>query len=316
VRARLGINNCFAAKRWPRPDDWAQVVREDLGLDVVELSLDLIEVPGEAQQRQRAADQVRAALDRYGLSAETTFTGLAAYSLNLLMHPDPERRRSALEWYLQVVDLTALLGARGTGGHVGAMSVPEWSDPALRAERWAGLRADLAEIAGHAAEAGLDYLLIENLASSREPSTIAGVESLLTDGDAAHVPVRLCLDVGHQCVPGSSGDDSDPYAWLTHFGGRLAEVQLQQSDGLADRHWPFTPERNKAGRIHPEQVLDALANSGADEVLLMLEVIPACEEDDQQVLAGLRTSAELWNRAVIEFVQAHRVPGPAEGPRG
>jgi D-erythrulose 1-phosphate 3-epimerase len=298
MRARLGINNCFAAKRWPRPDDWARVVRDDLGLDLVELSLDLLEGIDDPRQRQRMAHQVRVSLDRYGLSAETTFTGLAAYSLNLLMDPDLERRRRALEWYLDVVDLTARLGAKGTGGHVGSMSVPDWSDPALRAERWAGLKSDLAEIAAHAREAGLDYLLIENLASSREPSTIAGVEALLTNGDAAHVPVRLCLDVGHQCVPGTTGDDRDPYAWLKHFGSRLTEVQLQQSDGLADRHWPFTPERNEAGHIDPDRVLDVLAESGAGDVLLMLEVIPAWEEDDRQVLAGLRSSAELWAAAL------------------
>ena len=52
---------------------------------------------------------------------------LSAYSRNLLMHPDAEHRRSALEWYLAVVDLAAELGASGVGGHVGAMSVTEFT---------------------------------------------------------------------------------------------------------------------------------------------------------------------------------------------
>jgi len=298
MRARLGINNCFAVKRWPRPQDWAQVVREELGLDLVELSLDLMPRMGTPGERRRTADQVRAALDRHGLTAETTFTGLAAYSLSLLMHPDPDHRRSAFDWYLAVIDLTAQMGARAAGGHVGAMSVPDWSDPARRAERWAGLRHDLAELAAHARSAGLDHLLIENLASAREPSTIAQAADLLTDGDPEHVPVRLCLDVGHQCVPGTTGDDRNPYAWLARFGSVLAEVQLQQSDGLADRHWPFTPQRNEGGRIEPDRVLDALADSGAQDVLLMLEVIPAFEEDDRQVLAALRASADYWANAL------------------
>ena len=300
MRARLGINNCFAAKRWPRPDDWAQVVRYELGLDIVELSLDLAGDAGRPAERERSADQTRAALSRHGLRAETTFTGLAAYSLSLLMHPDAERRRAALDWYLAVVDLTARLGARGTGGHVGAMSVADWSDPARRSERWSGLRHDLAEIAGRARDAGLACLLVENMAAAREPSTIADVENLLTGGDAGHVPIRLCLDVGHQCVPGTTGADRDPYAWLEHFGGRLHEVQLQQSDGLADRHWPFTPERNETGRIDPGRVLDTLAGAGAEDVLLVLEVIPAWEEDDGQVIAGLRSSAERWLAAMRE----------------
>jgi len=300
VRARLGINTCFAVKRWPQPGDWAQIVREELGLDLVELSLDLIENTGTPAGREHSAGQIRSALGRYGLRAETMFTGLAAYSLNLLMHPDAARRRAAVEWYLGFVDLAARAGARGAGGHVGAMSTPDWADPARRAVRWSGLQQSLAEIAAAARTAGLEHLLVENLASHREPSTISGLESLLTSGDAAHAPVRLCLDVGHQCVPGTTGADRDPYAWLAHFGGRLAEVQLQQSDGLADRHWPFTPERNEAGRIDPGRVLDTLAGAGAEDVLLILEVIPAFEQDDEQVLAGLRASAEFWKAALTE----------------
>lgn len=305
MRARLGINNCFAVKRWPRPADWAQVVRYELGLEIVELSLDLMETASDGE-RQRTAEEVRALLGEHGLRAETVFTGLAAYSHNLLMHPDAEHRRSALEWYLAVVDLAARLGVKGVGGHVGAMSVPDWTDPERRAERWTSLQRSLAEIAASARAAGLDYLLVENLASPREPSTIAGLETLLTDGDVGHVPVRLCLDIGHQCVPGTTGADRDPYAWLRHFGGRLAEVQLQQSDGLADHHWPFTPDRNATGLVDPGRVLDTLAAAGVADVLLILEVIPAFEADDRQVISDLRASAEVWRRALADRALAER----------
>lgn len=300
MRARLGVNNCFAAKRWPLPADWARVVRHDLGLDLVELSLDLLEGIESAAGREHATEQTLAALSKEGLTAQTTFTGLEAYSRSLLLHPDPQRRRAALDWYLDVVALTAMLGAKGTGGHVGAMSVTEWSDPELRAHRWAGLQRDLAEITGCARSRGLDYVLVENLASNREPSTIASIESLLSDGDDTHAPIRLCLDLGHQCVPGTAGDDRDPYAWLRRFGASLAEVQLQQSDGIADRHWPFTAEHNAQGRIDPGRVLDTLAAAGAQDVLLVLEVIPAWEQDDEQVIADLRASADTWTAAMRE----------------
>lgn len=300
MRVRLGINNCFAVKRWPRPADWAAVVRDELGLDLVELSLDLIEDTDSPDGRERAADQITNALNGHGLTAPTLFTGLRAYSLNLLMDPDPGGRRRALDWYCGVVDLAARLGARGAGGHVGAMSVADWTDQARRAERWAGLRRDLAEIAARAKDAGLDYLLIENLASRREPSTIAGVRDLLSDGDDAHVPIRLCLDVGHQCVPGTSGDDRDPYAWLARFGASLPEVQVQQTDGLADHHWPFTGEHTTTGLIEPGRVLDTLADAGAEDVMLMLEVIPPFEADDRQVIADLSESVRRWTHALGE----------------
>ncbi len=294
----LGINTCFALKRWPRPADWASVVRNDLGLDLVELSFDLIEGLETFAGRREAIERTRAALDANGLTAHATFTGLSAYSLDLLMHPDAARREAAMTWYRGMVDLTAALGASATGGHVGTMSVPDWSDPERRAERWNGLKRDLSAIAGHARSAGLEYLLIENLVAVREPSTMAQLEDLITDGDDDHVPWRLCLDVGHQCVPGTDGDERDPYAWVRTFGSRLAEVQLQQSDGVADHHWPFSAERNATGRIHPEQVLETLAAAGAGSVDLIFEIIPGWEDPDERVIDDLVFSVELWRAAI------------------
>jgi sugar phosphate isomerase/epimerase len=299
MRARLGINNCFAVKRWPEPADWAPIVA-DLGLDTVELSLDLLAGPDTPAGRDRMAERTRAVLDRYGLRADTVFTGLAAYSLNLLMHPDPEHRAAARRWYHDAIDLTARLGATAVGGHVGALSVPDGSDPARRAARWAGLREHLAELAAYAHQCGLDHLLVENLVTDREPSTMALIENLCTERTVAHAPVQLCLDLGHPFASGAAGPDADPYAWLKHFGPRVPEVQLQQTDGRGDRHWPFTAEHNADGRVDPGLVLDTLAGAGAQDVLLILEVIPAFEGDDQQVIADLRASAEVWRAALSE----------------
>jgi sugar phosphate isomerase/epimerase len=300
MRARLGINNCFAVKRWPRPDDWAAIVKNDLGLDTVELSLDLLTGPDTPAARDRLAEQTRAALARHGLRADTVFTGLAAYSLNLFMHPDAEYRAAARRWYRQAIDLTAQLGATAAGGHVGALTVPDGADPATRAQRWAGLREHLADLAAYAQECGLDHLLVENLVTDREPSTISGIENILAERSVAHAPVQLCVDLGHPFVCGGSPADRDPYAWLAHFGPRIAEVQLQQSDGLADHHWPFTPERNAAGLVDPGRVLDTLAGAGVTDILLILEVIPPFEQDDRQVIGDLRASAETWRAALAE----------------
>lgn len=298
MKVNLGINTCFALKRWPRPADWASVVRNDLGLDLVELSLDLVEGIETFAGSRDAVERHRAALDANGLEAHATFTGLAAYSLDLLMHPDQARRAAAVQWYRTIIDLTAALGARATGGHVGAMSVPEWNVPELRAERWDGLKRDLEAIAAHASAAGLEYLLLENLVAVREPSTMARVEDLLSNGDADHVPWRLCLDVGHHCVPGTEGAERDPYAWLRRFGSRLVEVQLQQTDGLGDHHWAFTKEHNAGGIIEPGRVLETLDAAGAGTIDLIFEIIPGFEDPDDRVIDDLRTSVDLWRSAI------------------
>jgi D-erythrulose 1-phosphate 3-epimerase len=295
---RLGINTCFAVKRWPQPEHWARLVADELELDLVQHSLDLVDLDAATAVVTDQVTRLQAACAGAGLALHSTFTGLAAYSSNLLLHPDRSARARARDWYRRVIGFTADAGAQATGGHVGAFSVEDYRDRSRRAHLWAELTGSLAELAGYAHDRGLSWLLAENLAAAREPSTMAMIESLLTDGDQAHVPILLCLDVGHQCVPGTAGPDRDPYAWLERLGARAPVVQLQQTDGNADHHSPFTPQANAAGIIEPARVLAALDRSGAADVALILEIIPPFEQDDDQVLADLRQSAAYWRAAL------------------
>jgi sugar phosphate isomerase/epimerase len=294
MRIALGINTCFAVKRWPRAEDWAPIVRERLGLRLVQHSFDLVPTGSSLTEAEALGRVVHDA----GLELHSTFTGLVAYSDNLLLGPDPAGRAAALAWYGWAIDWTAALGGRATGGHVGALSVPDWIDPARREKRWSGLQESLADLAGRAGAAGLEYLMVENLAAAREPSTMAMIGDLLTDGGDGRSAIRLCLDVGHMCVPGTSGDDRDPYAWLRDLGPVAPVVQLQQSDDAGDHHWPFTAERNAAGRIDADHVLDALGEAGVEETALILEVIPPFEQDDRIVLDDLAASVEYWREAI------------------
>jgi sugar phosphate isomerase/epimerase len=296
-RYTLGINTCFAVKRWPEPERWAQIVAGELGLGMVQHSLDLVDLEADAPVREQAA-AVAAACAAHGIAVHSTFTGLGAYGRNLLLDPDPVGRQRAAAWFRRAIDFTAAAGGRAAGGHVGAFSVADWRDAGRREELWEGLRADLRELAAYAGERGLEAFLFENMAARREPSTIAEAEALLAPAGGGRAAVALCLDVGHQCVVGTSGDDRDPYAWLRRLGASSPVVHLQQSDAEADHHWPFTAERNAQGRIDAGRVLDALDASGAAEVALVLEVIPSFEQDDDLVLAELVETAGHWRAAL------------------
>ncbi len=294
----LGINDCFAVKRWPRPEDWAPIVGDRLGLTVFQHSLDLVDLTGSPADRDAQGRALREAVTTAGLTLHSTFTGLAAYSDNLLLHPDAGRRRAARRWYRRAVDWSAEVGARGIGGHVGALSVAEAADPELGERRWRGLTRDLRRLASRARQRGLDFLLVENLAVAREPATMGRIESLLREGDTGHVPIRLCLDLGHMVAPGTHGADRDPYAWLRRLGPRAEVIQLQQSDARSDHHWPFTAAHARTGRIDPLRVIDALADGGATTGLLVLEMIPPFEQRDAAVLDGLVASVEVWREAM------------------
>jgi hypothetical protein len=298
MRLRLGINTCFAVKRWPRPADWAPIVSERLGLRLIQHSFDLVDMAGSADAAAAEADDLRASVAAAALELHSTFTGLAAYSANLLLHPLRASREAALAWFSVAIAFTSRAGAIATGGHIGAFSVPDWLDPGARAARWGDLRESLQTLAELGRAAGLEYLVVENLAVAREPSTMAMIRELLTGGDPAHVPVRLCLDVGHMCVPGTSGPDRDPYAWLRELGPGAPVIQLQQSDADGDHHWPFTARFNLLGRIDADRVVDALGEGGASESALILEVIPPFEQDDASVLDDLVESVEYWQAAL------------------
>lgn len=296
MRLRLGINTCFAVKRWPRKEDWAPVVRDRLGLSLVQHSFDLVN-PG----LDLALDDpvaLRATCDAHGLELASTFTGLAAYSANLLLDPREPVRTAAEDWFTCAIGWTAAAGATATGGHLGAFSVPDWRNPTARTLRWAGFQDAIARLAATARTAGLDSIVVENLAAAREPSTMAMVRDLVTDGDATRVPVRLCLDTGHMCVTGTDGDERDPYAWLRTMAPVIRMLQLQQSDAAGDHHWPFTAARNAEGRVDADRVIDALGEGGVDEIDAYLEVIPSFEQDDDEVLDDLAASVDHWREAL------------------
>jgi D-erythrulose 1-phosphate 3-epimerase len=293
---QLGINTCFAVKRWPRPADWAPVVRDTFGLDLVQVSLDLVDLARDADSLARDVEEHLEAAARYGIRLHSVFTGVAGYSSNLLLHPSERERDAAERWYERAIDFTARLGGASVGGHVGAYSVPDWADPARRSMLWEGLQERLGRLARVARGRGLEGLLVENLAARREPSTMADVASLMTVGDVDRVPIQLCLDIGHMCVPDTDGDERDPYAWLARMGSGAAVIQIQQGDTEGDRHWPFTAETAKVGRIDPDRVLHTLGPSVVAP--LILEVIPAFEAPDAGVLADLVESVRCWRDAI------------------
>ncbi len=302
---RLGINNCFAVKRWPLPDEWAQIVAGELGLPIVQHSLDLADLGADAAGIECQARDVGEACARAGVAVESVFTGLAAYSSNMMLAPAAAQRQRGIEYWTRAIDLAAGLNAMSVGGHVGSLSRADADDPDRRAALWAELERELDGLRQIAAARGVPTLLVENMACDREPSRMAQLRGLMREADSRHSAVALCLDVGHQCVPGTSGEERDPYAWLRLLGCQAAVVHLQQTSADGDGHWPFTAERNRVGRIDAQRVLEALAESGASDVALILEVIPAFEAEDRLVLSELRETVDYWKQALAAFQGTH-----------
>jgi sugar phosphate isomerase/epimerase len=295
---RLGVNNCFAVKRWPEPERWANLVRDRLGLDIVQHCLDLADVGGTTSQRRKDALHVRQACTDAGIQLHSTFTGLGVYATNMLLDPRPSRRRSAENWYRRAIEYSAAAGATSFGGHWGAYSAADWQDSRRRPSLLKGMREAITRLSATAKASGLTAIVVENLPLVREPSGMDFVRAFAASGDAGHAAVQLCLDVGHMCTPGAVGDEADPYAWLRKLGSLAPMIHLQQSEADSDRHWPFTAETNRVGRVEAGQVLRALEETGADMFTLILEVVPPFLKDDHVVLDELVESVAYWKEAI------------------
>jgi len=83
----LGMNTCFAVKRWPEPDEWARIIAEEFGLQSVQFSFDLMDPRAGAGVVASYIDHTKHACARHGLTIHSTFTGFLPFMQNLLLHP-------------------------------------------------------------------------------------------------------------------------------------------------------------------------------------------------------------------------------------
>lgn len=299
AKLTLGTNNAFSFKAWPEPEMWAKIISEELGLKEVQFSFDLLDPLLDEPGRSLQCVKILEAVQDYGLSMRSSFTGLIMYAQNLLSHPDPAMRAYGFRWYQKAVELAGKLGVESTGGHIGTMSARDYSDPQRRSFIRSSLIEMVRELTWSAAKYGQRYFLWEAMPSPREiPHTPQEAVDLLQEvNQGAAVPVYICFDLGH-CNSFDFDKPGDPYAWLEELLPFTPVVHLQQTDGESDHHWPFTPEYNKLGIINPDRVTDILKSSPFPEVLMLFELGHAFDAPDQQVIDDHKHSVETWSKWV------------------
>lgn len=201
----LAIDNCFATKRWTRPREWAQKVRE-LGLTYVEASADTENDPlygGEAYQ-ERWLDQVEEACQETGVRVANLYSGHGTYSTLGLGHTEADVAERLLEqWLKPQVRAAERLGA-GLGFFAHAFSIPTLADPGAYERARERLVASLAELARYAGERLSAPIGVEQMYAPHQiPWTIDGTQELLLKiTEAALAPIYTNVDVGHQSGQG------------------------------------------------------------------------------------------------------------------
>jgi len=105
--------------------------------------------------------------------------------------------------------------------------------------------------------------------------------------------------------------DGDLYAWTRTLGCYSPIIHLQQTDGSASAHRPFTPQYNETGIVKGDLMLKALAESYAqalpintlpptDEIYFTIEVFSGTAQRYPSIIDNLKATAAYWRQFIPE----------------
>ena len=199
-RIYLGIDNCFASKRWIRPGEWMKLIRS-LGLKYVEVSADTECDPLYMGQSftQDWIEEVRRESRNYGIVIKNVYSGHGTYATSGLTHYD--RRvicRFRDEWMKRQIDTGNALNA-GFGFFAHGFEELLLQDAELYAGKLDEMYDTLAELAAYAAQTGMRYIGLEQMYSPHQPPwRIRDAEQLLREVYArSGSPFYITIDLGH-----------------------------------------------------------------------------------------------------------------------
>jgi len=303
----FGINLSFAVKRWPEPEAWCRIVRETLGLRHVQFTFDLLDPNWPRDLRLAQAAAVRRATQAWDIEVHSAFVGLAAYTYNGLLHPDPGVRGAAVEWWRRAIETAAEMGASAVGGPLGGMSAVDAADDRRRREIVREAIDAVVAIPQAAGEARLSAFLIEPTPLIREvPHTPEQASWLLErlEGKTA-IPVRYVVDVGHALYQPLYGKHARLEDWFRARGAWIGLLHLQNTDFQSDSHWGWPDGRGHFDVAGFAREVDA---AGMGDVPVFLEVFYPFELADEDVLHNITSSVDHCRRAIADIAKT----GPSD----
>ena len=302
----LSLNTNPLVNRFADHDDLIETVARDLRIRDLQLTHEFINPSWPTPVTQRLTKTMMAALARTGVRVTSGMTGPYG-RLNHFGHPDAEVRRYYVEWLKTFADITADLGGTSVGTQFAIFTYRDYDEPSRREALIERAIACWAEVAEHAKRAGLEFMFWEPMSVGREfgetiPAALALQERLSAANMA--IPMKMMADIDHGDVTSSDASDYDPYAWARAVPKISPIIHIKQS--LMDKggHRPFTAAFNAQGRIQPESLLKALAQGGAVDNEICLELsFKEREPNDREVIAQIAESITFWAPHIDSGVQ-------------
>ncbi|PYE84843.1 sugar phosphate isomerase/epimerase family protein [Pseudoroseicyclus aestuarii] len=293
----LSLNTNPLVNRFADPGELIETVAREVRIRDLQLTHEFINPSWPAPVIRRLTRQMGRAQARTGVRVTSGMTGPYG-RLNHFGHPDRDVRRYYVDWFKTFADITADLGGTSVGTQFAILTYADYDDPARREERIDCAIDCWAEVAEHAKAAGLTSVFWEPMSVGREfGETIEAAMALqerLTAAEMA-VPMWMMADIDHGDVTSPNPSDTDPYAWARAVPKVSPIIHIKQSMMDKSGHRPFTADYNAKGAIQPDPLLAALADGGAGDNEICLELsFKEREPNDRQVIAQIAESVAFW----------------------
>jgi sugar phosphate isomerase/epimerase len=195
----LAIDNCFASKRWTKPEEWSRIIA-DLGITYIEASADTELDPLFMGPEYLAdwVDAVKKAADTSGVRVANLYSGHGTYTTLGLTHTDLRVRRHMIDdWFKPMITTAAQLGA-GLGFFAHAFSHYILQDPSLYNEAINMLEDGLCELNAYASTCGCTLGIEQMYSPHQYPWTIKQTADLIrTVSEKSGYPFYFTEDLGH-----------------------------------------------------------------------------------------------------------------------
>ena len=198
----IGIDNCFALKRWVTPSEWGRVIK-DMGMKYVECVADQ-EIEPLLTPKACHDDWIEAVNEekaKNGIEVVMMYSNDSTYDTAGFCHKDPRIREHYVEkWFDEFLRICGGIGA-DMGYFVHGVPEEQLYHKAAYQETWENAYACMARVGELAEKHGVGKVALEQMYTPHQPPfTIDGMRDLmrrmLKEG---HYPLYLTEDVGHHC---------------------------------------------------------------------------------------------------------------------
>jgi sugar phosphate isomerase/epimerase len=197
----LAIDNCFASKRWTKPSEWMEIIKE-AGVYNVEASADNECDPlyTSTEYIENWIGEIKEHSQRTGVNIANLYSGHGTYATLGLAHYDKSIRDKILnEWLKKMLEVAKEVGA-GMGFFCHAFSDFVLQDPEAYKNSEDELYKNLSELAACSRGYENGYIGVEQMYTPHQiPWTVSGAERLIRKVyELAGKAFYITIDTGHQ----------------------------------------------------------------------------------------------------------------------